>query len=100
MRGSCMTRPASLDKSDNPFTKIKRIGFRHRESPPNGSESKALPQRNPLRVNLRTRPPRRPFLRRSSALIWLAAQTAGPRHTIDAVIALGLLRYQRQAELL
>jgi hypothetical protein len=36
MRGSGMTGPASLDKSDDPLTTIERIGFRHRESPPRG----------------------------------------------------------------
>jgi hypothetical protein len=41
MRGSHMTRPASFDKARNSFTKIERIGFGHRESPPGGSESQA-----------------------------------------------------------
>src|SRR5580704_19326433 len=59
-RGSGMTRPATLDKAGNPLTQIERIGFRHRESPPGGSESHASPQRNPHRVKLRIRRSRAP----------------------------------------
>jgi hypothetical protein len=42
MRGSRMTRLATRDKLGNSFTQIERIGLRHGESPPVGSESQAL----------------------------------------------------------
>jgi hypothetical protein len=45
----------TLDKAGNKFTKIERIGFRHSESPPGGSESQAPPQENPPRVDLTIR---------------------------------------------
>src|SRR3984957_8481834 len=47
MRRGGVTRLAALDKADNAFTQIKRIGLRHRESPPAGSESRTTPPRNP-----------------------------------------------------
>src|SRR6202042_1807101 len=50
-----VTRLAALDKADNAFTQIKRIGLRHHESPPARSESQTTPHRNPPRFNLRVR---------------------------------------------
>ena len=55
MRRSGATRLAVLDKPDNALTQIKRIGLRHRESPPAGSESRNTPYRNPPRFNLTIR---------------------------------------------
>src|SRR5271166_2940475 len=52
---SSAARMPFLDKGDNALTQIKRIGLRHRESPPAESESRNPPNRNPSRFNLRIR---------------------------------------------
>src|ERR1700689_114781 len=45
----------SLDVIHHTLAKIKRIGLRHRKSPPTGSESHLHPRRNPRRFNLTVR---------------------------------------------
>jgi hypothetical protein len=42
MRRRSAARMAVLDKPDKAFTQIKRLGLRHRESPPAGSELPTL----------------------------------------------------------
>src|ERR1700733_10615886 len=48
-------RMPGLNVTHHTLAKIKRIGLRHRKSPPTGSESHSHPRSNPHRFNLTVR---------------------------------------------
>src|SRR5580700_8348910 len=81
MRRGGATRMTFLDKAHNPLTQIKRIGPRHRKSPPNGSESQNTPHRNPSRFNLRIRRSRRKL--RKFGKVWGADTECPKRVNLD-----------------
>src|ERR1700684_3973076 len=60
-------RMPALNVTHHTLAKIKRIGLRHRKSPPTGSESHSHPRWNPNRFNLTVRCASAPYYYSPSA---------------------------------